>query len=199
MPGAFARATQAGATVLGSEGELQQVMTNLMLNAIDAMGDGGGQLMVRTHRIMKPGATVWTQIEIEDSGPGISKANLEHIFDPFRQEDSSTTRSQGGLGLGLAISREIAETMGGTLSLESEPGLGSRFELEVEMPGGRRWFCEASGAPVRNAEGQVIGGIAVTVDVTDRRRIEAADPLPQLVRAGKRLLHGDLLVEREAD
>jgi signal transduction histidine kinase len=79
--------------------QIKQVLLNLLLNAIDAMGDGGGRLKVRTHRLVKPGASAWTQIEIEDTGPGISKVNLEHIFDPFFTT-KHTSGEHTGTGLG---------------------------------------------------------------------------------------------------
>ncbi|MCS6292890.1 MAG: GAF domain-containing protein [Nitrospira sp.] len=110
--------------------QIKQVLLNLLLNAIDAMGDGGGQLMVRTHRIMKPGATVWTQIEIEDSGPGISKANLEHIFDPFFTT-KHTSGEHAGTGLGLTIVHQIIQEHNGEIQVESTEGVGTTFSVNL--------------------------------------------------------------------
>lgn len=110
--------------------QIKQVLLNLLLNAIDAMGDGGGQLMVRTHRIMKPGATVWTQIEIEDSGPGISKSNLEHIFDPFFTT-KHTSGEHAGTGLGLTIVHQIIQEHRGEIQVESTEGVGTTFSVNL--------------------------------------------------------------------
>jgi signal transduction histidine kinase len=110
--------------------QIKQVLLNLLLNAIDAMGEGGGQLMVRTHRIMKPGAAVWTQIEIEDSGPGISKANLEHIFDPFFTT-KHTSGEHAGTGLGLTIVHQIIQEHSGEIQVESTEGVGTTFSVNL--------------------------------------------------------------------
>ncbi|MEK6533826.1 MAG: ATP-binding protein [Nitrospirota bacterium] len=110
--------------------QIKQVLLNLLLNAIDAMGDGGGQLRVRTHRIMKPGAAVWTQIEIEDSGPGISKANLEHIFDPFFTT-KHTSGEHAGTGLGLTIVHQIIQEHSGEIQVESTEGVGTTFSVNL--------------------------------------------------------------------
>ncbi|SPP66779.1 ATP-binding protein [Nitrospira lenta] len=110
--------------------QIKQVLLNLLLNAIDAMGDGGGQLRVRTHRITKPGTAVWTQIEIEDSGPGISKVNLEHIFDPFFTT-KHTSGEHAGTGLGLTIVHQIIQEHHGEIQVESTEGVGTTFSVNL--------------------------------------------------------------------
>merc|ERR1719504_526976 len=65
----------------------------------------------------------------DDTGKGIETSALERIFQPFEQEDSSDTRSHGGIGLGLAISREIVRKLGGDVKVESTPGRGSTFTV----------------------------------------------------------------------
>lgn len=110
--------------------QIKQVLLNLLLNAIDAMGDDGGELRVRTHRLMKPGAKAWAQIEIEDSGPGISKANLEHIFDPFFTT-KHTSGEHAGTGLGLTIVHQIIREHGGEIQVESTEGVGTTFSVNL--------------------------------------------------------------------
>jgi signal transduction histidine kinase len=110
--------------------QIKQVLLNLLLNAIDAMGDGGGALKVRTHRLMKPGAKTWTQIEIEDNGPGISKANLEHIFDPFFTT-KHTSGEHAGTGLGLTIVHQIIQEHTGEIQVESTEGVGTTFSVNL--------------------------------------------------------------------
>ncbi|MEQ1794694.1 MAG: ATP-binding protein [Nitrospira sp.] len=110
--------------------QIKQVLLNLLLNAIDAMGDGGGALKVRTHRLMKPGAKAWTQIEIEDNGPGISKANLEHIFDPFFTT-KHTSGEHAGTGLGLTIVHQIIQEHDGEIQVESTEGVGTTFSVNL--------------------------------------------------------------------
>lgn len=110
--------------------QIKQVLLNLLLNAIDAMGDGGGTLKVRTHRLMKPDAKAWTQIEIEDNGPGISKANLEHIFDPFFTT-KHTSGEHAGTGLGLTIVHQIIQEHTGEIQVESTEGVGTTFSVNL--------------------------------------------------------------------
>jgi signal transduction histidine kinase len=73
-------------------------------------------------------AVVW---EVEDTGIGIAEADLEPIFDPFRQIDGSATRRYGGTGMGLALSRQLARKLGGDISVRSRPGTGSTFALSL--------------------------------------------------------------------
>lgn len=110
--------------------QIKQVLLNLLLNAIDAMGDGGGTLKVRTHRLIKPDANTWTQIEIEDNGPGISKANLEHIFDPFFTT-KHTSGEHAGTGLGLTIVHQIIQEHHGEIQVESTEGVGTTFSVNL--------------------------------------------------------------------
>ena len=110
--------------------QIKQVLLNLLLNAIDAMGDDGGTLKVRTHRLMKPDSNTWTQIEIEDNGPGISKANLEHIFDPFFTT-KHTSGEHAGTGLGLTIVHQIIQEHHGEIQVESSEGVGTTFSVNL--------------------------------------------------------------------
>lgn len=110
--------------------QIKQVLLNLLLNAIDAMGDNGGQLTVRTHRLMKPGGKEWVQIEIEDGGHGISKTNLEHIFDPFFTT-KHTSGEHAGTGLGLTIVHQIIQEHDGAIQVESTEGVGTIFSVNL--------------------------------------------------------------------
>ena len=111
----------------GDPDRLQQITWNLVANAIKFTPKGG--------RVTVALRAVNSQVEIvvTDNGAGISQDFLPHVFDRFRQADSSITRTQGGLGLGLAIVRHLVEVHGGTVSAESEgEGKGARFT--VRMP-----------------------------------------------------------------
>ena len=106
--------------VRGSSNKLQQVFLNLFLNARDAM-PGGGMLQIRT--AAHNGSV---QIEIADTGAGISRENIHRIFDPF-----FTTKSNGrGTGLGLSVSYGIVKEHGGKVDVRSTPGRGTSFHLE---------------------------------------------------------------------
>jgi signal transduction histidine kinase len=72
---------------------------------------------------------------VEDGGPGIATADQARLFQPFGLLDDSSTRRHSGAGLGLARCRQLAEAMGGRLGLDSAPGAGSRFWLELELDG----------------------------------------------------------------
>ncbi len=113
--------------VMGDAGRLQQVFWNLFANAIKFTQEGG-YIKVELERV-----DGYAQIIVSDTGQGISAEFLPFVFDRFRQEDSSITRRFGGLGLGLAISRQIVEAHGGTLTAES-PGVGQGAIFTVRLP-----------------------------------------------------------------
>jgi PAS domain S-box-containing protein len=114
-----------------ADGErLLQITWNLLSNAVK-FTPSGGRVDVR----MGPAARGEIEIEVADTGVGISKEFLPYVFDRFRQGDPSTTRHHGGLGLGLAIVRHLVELHGGTVAAESAgPNQGSRFT--VRLPAG---------------------------------------------------------------
>ena len=108
---------------------LRQLLINLVGNAIKFTDAGGVRV---TAELTKRDESSLLQIDVVDSGIGIPDHKLRHIFDPFAQADTSVTRQYGGTGLGLTISRRIAESLGGTLSVQSEPGLGSVFTVTID-------------------------------------------------------------------
>ena len=113
--------------VIGDVGRLQQVMWNLLSNAIKFTPEGGC-IVVELERVER-----YAQIAVSDTGQGIHPDFLPFVFDRFRQEDSSIARRFGGLGLGLAISRQIVEAHGGTIVAES-PGVGKGATVTVRIP-----------------------------------------------------------------
>ena len=113
--------------VLGDSERLQQVIWNLLSNAIK-FTPKGGQIQIRLERHETNVA-----IAVEDTGEGIDPEFLPHAFDRFRQADASSTRAQGGLGLGLSIVRNLVEMHGGTVRAES-PGKGQGSTFTVILP-----------------------------------------------------------------
>jgi PAS domain S-box-containing protein len=106
---------------------LQQVVLNLLVNAVKFTPDGG-RVQVRIE-LAEPLA----RVVVADTGGGISSSFLAHVFDPFRQAESSTTRQHGGLGLGLAITKHLVELHGGTVTAASQ-GLGKGATFVVTLP-----------------------------------------------------------------
>ena len=118
---------QAVRAMSGDFARLQQVIWNLLSNAVKFTPEGG-RIEVR----LDYGDT-HAQLTVADTGKGISKDFLPHVFDRFRQADSSTTRGFGGLGLGLAIVRHLVELHGGTVNAES-PGVNSGATFMTSFP-----------------------------------------------------------------
>ena len=114
--------------VLGDGVRLQQVVWNLISNAIK-FTPKGGEVTVRARQ-----GSDHTQIEVTDTGIGIREDFLPFVFDRFRQSDGSTTRSHGGLGLGLSISRHLVEMHGGMIAaLSTGEGQGAKFTVTLPL------------------------------------------------------------------
>ncbi|MGB7313658.1 MAG: sensor histidine kinase [Nodosilinea sp.] len=113
--------------VLGDSTRLQQVVWNLLSNAIK-FTDQGGQVVVAVSQRGEQ-----AHIQVSDTGKGIHPSFVPHVFEYFRQEDGTTTRKFGGLGLGLAIVRNLVELHGGTVAAES-PGEGRGATFTVSLP-----------------------------------------------------------------
>jgi len=108
----------------GDPFRLGQILTNLVTNAVKFTQQGNIILRVSIDENADPLTLLF---EVEDNGIGISEEGVAHLFQPFTQADSSTTRRYGGTGLGLSISKQLTEMMGGSIHVESELGKGSRF------------------------------------------------------------------------
>lgn len=113
--------------VIGDSDRLQQIVWNLLSNAIKFTPEEG-KVEVRLESVGDE-----AQIQIIDSGIGIAPDFLPYVFDRFRQADSSTTRSYGGLGLGLAIVRHLVEQHGGKVYAENNPGEGAKFTVTLPL------------------------------------------------------------------
>jgi signal transduction histidine kinase len=117
-----------GAVVRADGEKLQQVVLNLLSNAVKFTEAGG---CVEVSCATAPNGMMC--IRVSDTGRGIPAEQLERVFHPFVQVDARLTRTQDGVGLGLAISRDLARGMGGDLTVESEHGRGSTFSLTVPL------------------------------------------------------------------
>ena len=121
--------------VRGDAGKLSQILLNLIGNGIKFTQQGRVALTIEMAGETADGE-VSLNFAIEDTGPGIPRAEQQRLFEPFYQVDPRNARRHGGTGLGLAISRRLVAAMGGTLSVESEPGRGSRFFFDARMEEG---------------------------------------------------------------
>lgn len=112
--------------------QIQQTLFNLLFNAVEALEPHGGLVRIRTRRLMRPNGTVWSHIDIEDTGQGISPENLERIFDPF-----FTTKHQEGdpkqSGLGLTIAKQIIDAHQGKIHVQSVEGAGTTFSIHLPL------------------------------------------------------------------
>lgn len=114
--------------IAGDGGRLQQVAWNLLSNAVKFTPTGGRV------RVLLERFDAAVELVVSDDGQGIEEAFLPHAFDRFRQADATTTRAQGGLGLGLAIVRQLAELHGGTVRVSSDgPGRGATFVVRLPV------------------------------------------------------------------
>ncbi len=115
-------------------GRIRQILVNLVGNAIKFTSQGSVRLTVSSSDASpSPGPRKILKFMIEDTGPGIAKDHTESIFEKFTQADGSTTREFGGTGLGLTISRDLAQLMGGSLSVQSTVGKGSIFTVTLRL------------------------------------------------------------------
>jgi signal transduction histidine kinase/ActR/RegA family two-component response regulator len=118
--------------VIGDQTRIQQVLTNLVGNALKFTESG--HIRVTVTEGARRGAVSHLRFSVADTGIGIPADQHAAIFEAFKQADGSTTRKFGGTGLGLAISSMLVQLMGGQLSVESEPGSGSTFRFDLKLP-----------------------------------------------------------------
>ena len=154
----------------GDPDRLQQVMGNLLSNAVK-FTPSGGRITVRLRDVEG-----FAELTVTDTGQGIAPELLPHVFDRFRQGDSSSTRHSGGLGLGLTLVREIVLLHGGTVSASS-PGTGAGATFVVRLPASPAWTVAGDNAVgaervsvARNLEGL---SILVVDDEMDARAVVA--------------------------
>ena len=114
--------------ILGDDQRLSQVITNLLSNAVKFTPDGGSISLIAKHLETDQGPSM-IQIDVKDTGIGISKEQQKNLFQSFQQAESGTSREFGGTGLGLAISKRIVELLGGTIWIDSELGMGTTFSF----------------------------------------------------------------------
>ena len=123
--------TDVPSRVLGDPGRLRQILINLTGNAIKFTERG--EVLIRVERLSQTVQQVELHFSVKDTGIGIPLGKQQHVFSAFAQADGSSTRNFGGTGLGLTISSQLVELMGGRIWLESEEGTGSTFHFSVRL------------------------------------------------------------------
>jgi signal transduction histidine kinase/HPt (histidine-containing phosphotransfer) domain-containing protein len=120
-----------GKKPLGDPVRLRQVLVNLLSNAVKFTNTG----MVKLNAVLRAvdDKTITMYFEVKDSGIGMTADQIGKIFEPYTQAGTEITRKYGGTGLGLAITKDIVEMMGGKLTVESTPGIGSKFSFELRF------------------------------------------------------------------
>jgi two-component system sensor histidine kinase/response regulator len=115
----------------GDPFRLRQVIANLLGNAIKFTENG--EIILRASLLEETGNKVHVRLSVEDTGIGIAQEAQAKVFEHFAQADGSTTRKYGGTGLGLSICKRLTELMGGRISLDSVPGQGSKFHIDLTL------------------------------------------------------------------
>ena len=184
----FAPSPELPQRVVGDPGRLRQVLLNLIGNAIKFTDSGS--VVLRAYP-RPDGDRAVVRFEVQDTGIGIPEHAHDRLFQEFSQVEASVTRRYGGSGLGLAISQRIATAMGGWIGLDSRPGEGSTFWLELPLPAvqgapvqsprrtsfgaGRRVALAAPGGPGREALAALLVSQGFTVVKPDGAGRDRAD------------------------
>ncbi len=145
---------------------LGQVVLNYVGNAIKFTRHGQVRVTATTQQRFDAESLI--RIEVQDSGIGLSEAQIGQLFQPFQQVDASSTRNHGGTGLGLAICKQLAELMGGEAGVHSRPGQGSVFWFTARMRFGSPVLAEVPSAPalvpIRDAREVIFGARVLLVE-----------------------------------
>ncbi|MDE2368129.1 MAG: PAS domain S-box protein [Burkholderiales bacterium] len=157
--------------LVGDRKHLAQALINLLANAVKFTDRGWVRL--RAERLAEQGARSLLRFEVRDTGIGIPADRRAALFNDFEQVDVSTTRRHGGTGLGLALTRRLAELMGGEVGVESEPGQGSAFWFTA-------WLQQAGPAPSRTDPASLRGLRALLVDDLAEARLVIGAQLERL-------------------
>lgn len=119
------------ASLRGEPGRLRQILVNLVGNAIKFTHQG--EIVIRAEPREETNRHVTVHFSVQDTGIGIPYERQSAVFERFTQADGTTTRTYGGTGLGLTISKQLVEVMGGKIGLESKPGIGTTFWFDIQF------------------------------------------------------------------
>ena len=134
----------------GDQTRLRQALLNYLTNAVKFTDHG--TVTMRATVLEEQGDKALVRFEVEDTGIGIEPDQVPSLFNAFEQADASTTRKHGGTGLGLAVTRHLAQQMGGRAGVESTPGQGSTFWFTVLLTRAEPIDAEVQAPPISDAE-----------------------------------------------
>jgi len=160
-------APEAGGMWRGDADRLRQIVTNLVSNALKFTSEG--QVTAR----FEPADAGGIRLSVTDTGIGIPAEKMGGLFEKFTQADSSTTRRYGGTGLGLAICRELAQLMGGSISVVSEEGKGSTFYAELPLTQGQTAVTTEAPEPAEDIEGRSVRLLAAEDNAVNQKVLQA--------------------------
>jgi two-component system sensor histidine kinase/response regulator len=143
--------------LIGDPLRLGQILNNLVSNAIKFTNEG--VIQVHVERVAEIGSQIRLHLWVQDSGIGLSKAQIARLFQPFVQADGSTTRKYGGTGLGLSISKRLVQLMGGDIWVESIPYQGSTFHFTLNLE--KSAELTTSSEPSIRPDGQLLHGVRI--------------------------------------
>lgn len=210
----------SAARYIGDEDRVRQMLVNLLSNAIK-FSEPGGAVELSWESCARPGIPMdlqgesgrWLRFRVRDGGPGIPAEHLSRIFEPFVQLESSRTRTRGGTGLGLTISRRLAREMGGDLCVDSAVGEGSTFTLwlpgaELHTPGEDdavepadhdQAVTSGGGQPFLAAGNALLSGMDHLLHAyVDRLRAESLGPGSASLADGRLSSHAAILIAQIA-
>jgi CheY-like chemotaxis protein len=168
----------------GDDQRLSQVLTNLLGNAVKFTPEGNG-IYLEARLLGEENGSCRIRVSVKDEGIGISAEQKDRLFHAFQQAESDTSRKYGGTGLGLVISKNIVEMMGGEISVEAELGHGSEFSFIVQLERGNALAADENGTPEidMQADAGVFEGFMVLIaeDVEINREIVSALLEPTLL------------------
>lgn len=140
---------------IGDDMKLKQVLINILGNAIK-FTDKGGTISFSVEQVAHFEDKSTLRFVVKDTGIGIDKEYLPKIFEPFSQEDSGSSTSYGGTGLGMAITKNIVETMNGNISVKSDKGVGSEFTVNITLRNSKKTADSVKGKKINVNELSVL-------------------------------------------
>jgi CheY-like chemotaxis protein len=157
--------------MMGDPGRIRQVLINLVGNALKFTRKGHIQIRMQIEKV----DAGWNLItDVKDTGIGMSPELQKKVFDKFTQGDSSSTREHGGAGLGLAITRQLVNLMGGEISVSSEEGKGTTFEFNIILPPLEESKTVVRAVPAENGSNELSAEILLVEDNLVNQKVAAA-------------------------